>query len=140
MIIIQSKESEHELEERILEILRQEKIAAEQFSFSSQYKLDTPALTIDGRIRQVFRSGREISLTRIEFQLLLFFAYNPGIVLSKEELFCAVWGRDSEDTIKVVANTISNLRKKLGDGSSNSACIRTVRGGYVFSVPEAGDF
>ena len=135
MIIIQSKESEYELEERILEILRQEKIEAEQFSFSSQYKLDSPALTIDGRTRQVFRNGREIALTRIEFNLLLFFACNTGIVLSKEELFYAVWGRDSEDTMKVVANTISNLRKKLGDGISNQPCIRTVRGGYIFSAP-----
>ena len=136
MIIIQSRESGQELEERILEILKREQIDAEQFSFSSQYKVTFSDLTIDGKSQQVFQNGKKVALTRIEFNLILFLACNAGTVLSKEELFCAVWGRDSEDTIKVVANTISNLRKKIGDGGSDQTYIRTVRGGYVFSAPQ----
>ena len=49
----------------------------------------------------------------------------------KEDLFSAVWGRDSADTLKVVANTVSNLRRKMG---GSQTYIRTVRGGYVFSA------
>ena len=49
-------------------------------------------------------------------------------------LFSAVWGRDSADTLKVVANTVSNLRRKLG---GSHTYIRTVRGGYVFSAVSA---
>ena len=135
MIIIQSRESGQELEERILAILKRERIDAEQFSFSSQYELTFPGLTIDGKSQQVFQNGKKIALTRIEFNLLLFLACNAGTVLSKEELFCAVWGRDSEDTMKVVANTISNLRKKIGDDGRDQTCIRTVRGGYIFAAP-----
>ena len=135
MIIIQSRESGQELEERILAILKREQIDAEQFSFSSQYKLTFPDLTIDGNSQQVFQKGKKVALTRIEFNLLLFLASNAGTVFSKEELFCAVWGRDSENTMKVVANTISNLRKKIGDSSSHQPYIRTVRGGYVFDTP-----
>ena len=135
MIIIQSKESGQELEERILAILKREQIDAEQFSFSSQYKVTFPDLTIDGKSQQVFQNGKSVALTRIEFNLLLFLACNAGTVLSKEELFCAVWGQNSEDTIKVVANTISNLRKKIGDGGSDPTYIHTVRGGYVFIAP-----
>lgn len=135
MIIIQSREFGQKLEERILAILKREQIDAEQFSFSSQDKVTFPDLAIDGKSQQVFQNGKNVALTRIEFNLLLFLAYNAGTVFSKEELFCAVWGRDSEDTIKVVANTISNLRKKIEDGGSDQTYIRTVRGGYVFSAP-----
>ena len=39
--------------------------------------------------------------------------------------------RDSADTLKVVANTVSNLRRKMG---GSQTYIRTVRGGYVFSA------
>ncbi len=132
MIIIKSKQSVPELEERLLKILEREQIDAEQFSFSSQYQYSFHGLTIDGKTQQVLQNGKQILLTRIEFNLLLFLAAHAGRVLSKEELFCAVWGRGSEDTIKVVANTVSNLRKKIGDYRDGREYIRTVRGGYVF--------
>ena len=66
--------------------------------------------------------------------MLLLLASNPGVTFSKEDLFFAVWGRDSADTLKVVANTVSNLRRKLG---GSQTYIRTVRGGYVFSAVSA---
>lgn len=135
MIIIQSKESEPELEKRILALLKRAQISAEQFSFSSHHKMTFHDLTIDGKARQVFRAGKSVALTRIEFNLLLFLACSAGTIFSKEELFRAVWGCDSENTMKVVANTISNLRKKMGDGRGSQSYIHTVRGGYVFSAP-----
>ena len=136
MIIIQTKASEQELEEKIIAILRREEINAERISFNSKRTFTFPNLTIDGKIQKVFQNGKEIALTRIEFNLLLFLAYNAGIVFSKKELFSAIWGSNSEDTLKVVANTISNLRKKTRDGISGQTYIHTVRGGYMFSVPQ----
>ncbi len=136
MIIIQTKASEQELEEKIIAILRREEINAEHISFNSKRTFTFPNLTIDGKIQKVFQNGKEIALTRIEFNLLLFLAYNAGIVFSKKELFSAIWGSNSEDTLKVVANTISNLRKKTRDGISGQTYIHTVRGGYMFSVPQ----
>ena len=136
MIIIQTKASEQELEEKIIAILRREEINAERISFNSKRTFTFPNLTIDGEIQKVFQNGKEIALTRIEFNLLLFLAYNAGIVFSKKELFSAIWGSKSEDTLKVVANTISNLRKKTRDGISGQTYIHTVRGGYMFSVPQ----
>ena len=59
MIIIQSRESGQELEERILAILKREQIDAEQFSFSSQYKVTFSDLTIDGKSQQVFQNGKK---------------------------------------------------------------------------------
>ena len=108
--------------------------AAERVSLSSRHTLTFPELTIDGRSQQAFQNGTALALTRIEFNMLLFLASNPGVTLSKEDLFSAVWGRDSADTLKVVANTVSNLRRKLG---GSQTYIRTVRGGYVFSAVSA---
>lgn len=126
MIIIQANGAERELEEKILALLRREDIAAERVSLSSRHTLTFPELTIDGRSQQAFQNGTALALTRIEFNMLLFLASNPGVTLSKEDLFSAVWGRDSADTLKVVANTVSNLRRKLG---GSQTYIRTVRGG-----------
>ena len=128
MIIIQANGAEGDLEEKILALLRREDIAAERVS------LTFPELTIDGRSQQAFQNGTALALTRIEFNMLLLLASNPGVTLSKEDLFSAVWGRDSADTLKVVANTVSNLRRKLG---GSQTYIRTVRGGYVFSAVSA---
>lgn len=126
MIIIQANGAERELEEKILALLRREDIAAERVSLSSRHTLTFPELTIDGRSQQAFQNGTALALTRIEFNMLLFLASNPGVTLSKEDLFSAVWGRDSADTLKVVANTVSNLRRKLG---GSQTYIRTVRAG-----------
>lgn len=133
MIIIRAKHNEQELEEKLLKLLEREHIDAEQFSFSSQYKMDFHGITIDGTSQQVLRDGKQIPLTRLEFQLLLFLASHTDRVFSKEELFCAVWGKDSEDSIKVVPNTISNLRKKIKGSSEGNGHIYTVQGGYVFT-------
>ena len=134
MIIIQANGAERDLEEKILALLRREDIAAERVSLSSRHTLTFPELTIDGRSQQAFQNGTALALTRIEFNMLLFLASNPGVTLSKEDLFFAVWGRDSADTLKVVANTVSNLRRKMG---GSHTYIRTVRGGYVFSAVSA---
>ena len=131
MIIIQANGAEGDLEEKILALLRREDIAAERVSLSSRHTLTFPELTIDGRSQQAFQNGTALALTRIEFNMLLFLASNPGVTLSKEDLFSAVWGRD---TLKVVANTVSNLRRKMG---GSQTYIRTVRGGYVFSAVSA---
>ncbi len=47
-----------------------------------------------------------------------------------------MWGQNCDDTLKVVANTVSNLRKKLaGCGSF----IRTTHGGYTFVSQKEND-
>ena len=84
MIIIQAN---GDLEEKILALLRREDIAAERGSLSSRHTLTFPELTIDGRSQQAFQNGTALALTRIEFNMLLFLASNPGVTLSKEDLF-----------------------------------------------------
>ncbi len=136
MIIIRSKQSAPELEQRLLQILKREHICAESFFLTSRSCICCGALTIDGSTQQVLCRGRSLFLTKTEFSLLLFFSQNIGAVLSKEELLRAVWGSQSADTPKVVANTVSNLRKKLGPEASGY--IHTAHGGYIF-VPEQSE-
>ena len=129
MIIIRTRQPNPELENKILTILRQEHIEAEQFSIRSPGRLVFPGLMVNETTREVRCEGRTVSLTRLEFDLLLVLASHEGQTFSKEALFRAVWGRDCADTLKVVANTVSNLRKKL---AGCGGLIRTVCGGYVF--------
>ena len=83
-------------------------------------------ITLDETGRQVFVSGREVVLTRLEFELLLLFMKHPGRVFSRDDLLNLVWGYEFVGDEKGVNFHIMNLRKKL-----QADCIQTVRGvGY----------
>jgi DNA-binding response OmpR family regulator len=85
---------------------------------------------------EVFRSGVPLTLTRKEFQLLMFMAEHPGQVLSREQLQNRVWGMDSEITLNAVDATIKLLRKKVDDPFQDKM-IQSVRGmGYRLTVKE----
>lgn len=136
MIVIKTRQPDPELEQKIRMLLEREHIEAEQISIDSWEKLVLPELTLDGMTHEVSCNGRKVSLTRLEFDLLLMLASHEGQIFSKEELFRAVWGQNCDDTLKVVANTVSNLRKKLADCGS---FIRTTHGGYTFRGKKEND-
>ncbi|MCD5003537.1 response regulator transcription factor [Enterococcus saccharolyticus] len=48
-----------------------------------------------------------------EFDLLVYFLQNQGMILTKEQIFDRIWGFDSETTLTVVEVYMSNLRKHL---------------------------
>ncbi len=85
--------------------------------------------------RVVFR-GREIRLTRKEFDLLWYFAVNRNIMLSHERIYEEVWGDEHrEDSSKTIRSTVSRLREKLGAGSESPVYIRSERYvGYRFEL------
>ena len=96
--------------------------------------LSFPGLEIRQSQRRVFQGGEEVSLTRLEYSTLVFLASNPGIVLTREQIFEAVWNMDSDSCHSSVVNVIYNLRKKIEPDSKNPTYIRTVLGvGYKFS-------
>ncbi len=95
-------------------------------------------LVMDERSRMVSIDGTPVELTAIEFDLLRALADHPGWVYSREQLLERVWGYDHLGDSRVVDVHVANLRKKIGDDSSQPRFIRTVRGvGYKFQVPEA---
>ena len=102
--------------------------------------LSFPGLEIRQHQRRVLQGGEEISLTRLEYSTLVLLASNPGIVLTRTQIFEAVWNMDSDSCQSSVSTVICNLRKKIEPDSKNPTYIKTVLGvGYKFDVKSAGE-
>ena len=63
---------------------------------------------------QVTRAGEESPLTRKEYELLLLFAQNVGVVLSKTTIYERVWGGEYPDNTRTVELHIQRMKKKVG--------------------------
>lgn len=88
-------------------------------------------LTLDPGARLVHVEGREVVLTRTEFDLLEIMLESPKNIFSRRQLLEEVWGGDWYGEIHVVDVHIGHLRKKLIDAGMDEGAIRTVRGiGY----------
>ncbi len=92
-------------------------------------------LVIDVQAHQILRAGSEISLTRLEFDLLVALAKEPGRVFSRDILLSEVWGyRHSPDT-RLVNVHVQRLRSKIEHDPENPEIVITVRGvGYKAGV------
>lgn len=87
---------------------------------------------IDELSHRVSIDGTPIYLSPKEYDLLLYFATNQGIVLSREKLLDYIWGIDFFGDLRTVDSHIKRLREKLGD---KAHLISTIRGtGYKFEV------
>ena len=91
------------------------------------------SLTLDPRSRRVFLDGREVELKNKEYELLLFFMRNAGMVFDRETLYERVWGMEALGDNATVSVHINRLREKLEDDPADPRYIQTVRGaGYRF--------
>ena len=88
-------------------------------------------LIIDVNAHEVTRAGKVITLTRLEFDLLVALAREPGRVFSRDALLSEVWGyRHSTDT-RLVNVHVQRLRAKIEHDSEHPDIVITVRGvGY----------
>jgi DNA-binding response OmpR family regulator len=84
-------------------------------------------LAIDPAARTASRGGRDLELTRREFDLLETLARNAEIVMSRERLLELVWGYDWETDGNVVDVFVSYLRRKL-EAEGEPRILQTVRG------------
>ncbi len=73
----------------------------------------THNLVIDKLTREVFYHDEAITLTRTEFDLLLFLASNLGRVFTRDELLDHVWGYNHFPTTRTVDTHVLQLRQKL---------------------------
>lgn len=82
--------------------------------------------------------GKTLDLTFKEFELLKYFALNPGHVFTRSQLLREVWGCDYYGGTRTVDVHIRRLRAKLG--SEYDFMISTVRNvGYRFDAAESAD-
>ncbi len=88
-------------------------------------------LSIDVQAHHVLRGNKVISLTRLEFDLLVALAKEPGRVFTRDALLSEVWGyRHSTDT-RLVNVHVQRLRSKIEHDPENPEIVVTVRGvGY----------
>lgn len=92
--------------------------------------LTFPNLEIRINEQTVYHNGIPIPLTHHEFFTLLYLAQHPSWVLSKEQIYEAVWKENSEHCGAAVANVVYSLRRKIGDGYIETV----VNSGYRFVV------
>jgi two-component system response regulator CpxR len=88
--------------------------------------------------REVSLYGQPLRLTNAEFVVLVTLMRAPGQTVSRESLTRAALGRQLLPDDRSLDTHISNLRKKVSDGSERAPQIRSIRGsGYVLVPPES---
>lgn len=91
-------------------------------------------LVIDPIAREVHLDRKPVELTPREFDLLYFFAKNPGKVFSRMSLLNQVWGYQHEGYEHTVNTHINRLRIKIERNPAEPERLLTVWGkGYKFS-------
>jgi two-component system response regulator MtrA len=91
-------------------------------------------LLIDIAGRTVTRDGRDIPLTRTEFDLLVDLARHAGQVLARDTLLDRIWGYDYLGDSRLVDVAVGRLRAKVETDPAAPELILTVRGaGYKAS-------
>ncbi|MBR1830950.1 MAG: response regulator transcription factor [Ruminiclostridium sp.] len=94
-------------------------------------KLTDGDITLDLASGKVIRNGKTLDMTSKEFELLKILIENKGQTLTKDRLFNAVWGMDSESEQQTLTVHIKWLREKIENDPKNPVHIITVWGkGY----------
>lgn len=128
--------STRELLARLRAVLRRSAITASARQESKAAPLSVGPLWMDPAARTATLEESPLSLTKVEFDLLLALAQAPGRVRSREQLLLAAADRDFEAFDRSIDVHVSSLRKKLGDDPKTPRWIETIRGiGYRMLPP-----
>ena len=82
-------------------------------------------LTIDYAERLVTLAGNPVSLTALQYRLIVELSMNAGRVLTYEHLLRRVWGSEGEADVRPIRTAISAIRGQLGDDTDNPTYIFT---------------
>lgn len=117
-----------ELGARIEAVLRRANMLKEEKNV-----LQAGVVQIDQNGRNVWVNDKKVTLTRKEYDLLLFLIQHKGQVLTREQIHQHVWGIDCEtNSLRTVDTHVKTLRVKLAEASTY---IKTSWGvGYQFEV------
>lgn len=96
-------------------------------------QLRVGALVVDPAMRAVSLSGQPIDLTTTQFELLWYLVKRSGRVVTREELYEALYNETYNGFDRSVDVYISRIRHQLGDDAENPSYLKTIRGvGYLF--------
>ena len=136
--------STRELLARLRAVIRRSRVTAERTAAASasmavekhQAPIVIGDLHIEPDTRRVTLNDKPVSLTAVEFDLLLALARVPGRVKSREQLLLEVAERDFEAFDRSIDVHISSIRRKLGDDAKSPRWVQTVRSvGYRLLKP-----
>ena len=92
------------------------------------------ALGIEGdqkEARELYKNGRKIEITQVEFLIIRTFFKNVGKAMSREEITKMVWGENYQGDPKIVDVNMRRLRIKIEDDPAQPKHINTIWGfGY----------
>ena len=111
-----------EMVSRIKAVLRRSEVA------NKKQELRNGPIYLNNIKHIVIVDGKEIELTLKEYELLLLFMNNIGIVFTREHLLASIWDSNFVGESRTIDVHVGTLRNKLG---KYGACIKTLRGvGY----------
>lgn len=116
-----------ELNARIKSIMRRR-------NFGGVNEIVFEEITINYNSRKVFANGSEVTLSKKEYDLLMFFIANKDTALTRAAMAEHLWGdnMDAADSFDILYSHIKNLRKKLAEKGGKDY-IQTIYGiGYKF--------
>ncbi len=114
---------------------KQQAVAAVEADVQENLEADVvyKGLRIDRNDKTVRLDGREIQLTRKEYDLLLYFLTHRNRIYSRAEIIEKVWGGDVVVSDRTIDTNITRLRGKIGDYSNNIV----TRQGFGYGFKEA---
>lgn len=122
-----------ELVARIRAVMRR---APSQGPASADEVVVVGEVTLDSGAHRVTVSGKEVPLSRKEFELLECLIQNAGRVMTRQNLIDQIWGLDYVGDTKTLDVHIKRLRAKLEEAPAKPRLITTIRGlGYKYERP-----
>ena len=133
LLLLTLNEQEEKMIDKIITAIS-DYIQIEPMEITPASMLSFPGLEIRQSQHRVIQGREDVNLTRLEYNTLVFLASNPGIALTRTQIFEAVWNMNSDSCHSSVVNVIYNLRRKIEPDCKNPTYIKTVLGvGYKFS-------
>lgn len=126
-----------ELLARIKGVLRRANSLPKQFSDmdSGHISFGPWILDVNQQRLKKNQTNEEVSLSTVEFKLLMTFLHHARMVLSRDQLLDMVSNREGDVFGRSIDNQVSRLRKKIEDDPKHAKIIKTVwGGGYILSV------
>lgn len=122
-----------ELVARLRAILRRTEEAVEDESAPLRFEIEDLEVSVSGRFARL--ADTKLTLTAVEFDLLVALVEQAGKVVKKEDLSVKVLERELSPFDRSLDMHISNLRKKLGKHEGGDDRIKTIRSvGYIYTT------
>lgn len=120
------------------ELVARIKVRLRRSGVESSTTLRIGDIVIDQVAHTIIRNGKTIPLTRLEFDLLVALAKEPGRVFTRDALLSEVWGYQHADDTRLVNVHVQRLRAKVEEDVDNPQVVLTVRGiGYKAGTSQA---